>query len=312
MRHSSGRLITLLTSAVSAACADRAPPPPAPTAAEHRAAVEDWSAGRIASLRQPIGWLSLAGLYWIEPGRSTFGADPSSRFAFDVSGRTIPGHIGTFVAADSAVTFEPAPDAPVESDTGALTSAILMDGGDSSPVLRTGALEWRVIRRGDRLAVRLWDTLSATRSTFTGIDRFPITLAWRLPARFIVTDPPDTIDVPNVLGTVNRTPSPGRVEFEHAGETFTLMTWKDSDDPANFFTAFADATSGALTYGGGRFLWIDAPDANGWTVVDFNRSYNPPCVFTDYATCPLAPRPNRLPFAIEAGEKTWSAVAGPR
>jgi uncharacterized protein (DUF1684 family) len=59
----------------------------------------------------------------------------------------------------------------------------------------------------------------------------------------------------------------------------------------------------------GRFLWIDAPDANGWTDLDFNRAYNPHCVFTDYATCPLAPRPIRLPFAIEAGEKTSSVAA---
>jgi hypothetical protein len=309
MRHGRSRLKTLLAFAATAACADRTPPPPAPTAAEHRAAVGEWSAGRIASLREPIGWLSLAGLYWIEPGRSTFGADPSSTFVYDVPGHTVPEHIGTFVAADSGVTFQSAPEALVETDTGALTSAIVMEGGESSPVLRSGSLQWRVIRRGDRVAVRLWDTLGVTRSSFTGIDRFPITLAWRFPARFIVTEPPDTIDVPNVLGTVNRTPSPGRVEFEYAGETSSLMTWKDSDDPANFFTAFADATNGALTYGGGRFLWIDAPDPNGWTVVDFNRAYNPPCVFTDYATCPLAPRPNRLPFAIEAGEKTWSAAA---
>ena len=38
-------------------------------------------------------------------------------------------------------------------------------------------------------------------------------------------------------------------------------------------------------------------------LLDFNRAYNPPCAVTPYATCPLAPKENRLPVAITAGEK---------
>ena len=52
---------------------------------------------------------------------------------------------------------------------------------------------------------------------------------------------------------------------------------------------------------GGRFL--DAPPPRGGTVVlDFNRAYNPPCVFTTFATCPLPPAKNRLTLSVTAGE----------
>ena len=68
---------------------------------------------------------------------------------------------------------------------------------------------------------------------------------------------------------------------------------------------FADGPNGFETYGGGRFVWVDVEDENGRVVLDFNKSYNPPCVFTDYSTCPLPPRQNRLPLRIEAGEKDY-------
>ena len=65
---------------------------------------------------------------------------------------------------------------------------------------------------------------------------------------------------------------------------------------------FNDLTAKSDTYPGGRFLdtsrW-----SNGTVVLDFNRAYNPPCAVTPYATCPLAPKENRLAVAIPAGEK---------
>jgi hypothetical protein len=48
---------------------------------------------------------------------------------------------------------------------------------------------------------------------------------------------------------------------------------------------------------------VDAPDEDGRLYIDFNRAYNPPCVFTAFATCPLPPPQNRLLVRIEAGEK---------
>ena len=72
------------------------------------------------------------------------------------------------------------------------------------------------------------------------------------------------------------------------------------------FVVFGDSTNGKETYGGGRFLYADWPGPDGVVTLDFNRAYNPPCVFTPWATCPLPPPQNKLAMAIEAGEKTYT------
>ena len=78
----------------------------------------------------------------------------------------------------------------------------------------------------------------------------------------------------------------------------------ESPDDRELFVVFADGTSGRETYGAARFLYADPPQ-NGKLVLDFNRAYNPPCSFTPYATCPLAPPENRLPVRVAAGERKY-------
>ena len=70
------------------------------------------------------------------------------------------------------------------------------------------------------------------------------------------------------------------------------------------FSSYSAITAGKETYDAGRFFYSDAAD--GKVVLDFNKAYNPPCVFTPYATCPLPPKENRLPLRIEAGEKKYA------
>ncbi len=291
--------------ALVAAGACTPPPPPPIDAVTHAAQVEAWQERRYAGLMQEDGWLSLVGLFWLEPGPSTLGADSASDLWYVSPSGRFPGHAGTFELHQDTVWFRAAPGIDVRAGEEAVTRITLVPGDSSVPRLRLGSVQWTVIRRGGRMAVRMWDAESPVRTGFAGIGMYPLASGLRVPARFIARDPPDTIDVPNILGGTNRTPSPASVRFELDGRRYTLDLWKDSDDPVNFFTAFADATNGAGTYGGGRFLWIDAPGEDGWTIVDFNRAYNPPCVFTEFATCPLPPGENRLPIAIEAGEKDW-------
>jgi uncharacterized protein (DUF1684 family) len=73
--------------------------------------------------------------------------------------------------------------------------------------------------------------------------------------------------------------------------------------PGSLFVLFTDATSGVTTYAANRSLQLPAPAADGTVVLDFNRAANLPCAYTDPATCPLPPAGNRLPLAVEAGEK---------
>jgi len=173
-------------------------------------------------------------------------------------------------------------------------------------VLELGSLRWYVMARQDRFAVRLMDAQSRVRTEFEGIDHYPVTLDWRVMARWDPYDPVKTIQVPNVLGTVREQASAGALVFEVDGATHRLDVHGDVGEE-RYFTVFADGTNGDTTYDGGRYVWVDAPDQDGWVVLDFNKSYNPPCVFTDYATCPLPTPQNRLPLAVTAGEKKYDA-----
>ncbi|MBP8535268.1 DUF1684 domain-containing protein, partial [Streptomyces sp. MK37H] len=96
--------------------------------------------------------------------------------------------------------------------------------------------------------------------------------------------------------------APGQVEFELDGETFRLTAF-NGKRPGALMVLLTDATSGVTTYAANRSLQIDAPDGAGRVTLDFNRATNLPCAYTDLATCPLPPTENRLPVAIEAGEK---------
>ena len=104
------------------------------------------------------------------------------------------------------------------------------------------------------------------------------------------------------MGTVVEEPSPGAVVFEKDGQTYRIDA---VDTGKRLWLIFADETSGKETYGAGRYLYIDKPDSTGKTVMDFNLAYNPPCVFTKYATCSFPPKQNLLKLKITAGEKMW-------
>ena len=127
---------------------------------------------------------------------------------------------------------------------------------------------------------------------------------WLCPDASVANVPPPRgtfITVPNILGTVDQSPSPGMAVFTVDGQEYRLTPVLEEGETRLFFV-FADATNRTETYGAGRFLYADPP-TNGSVVLDFNRAYNPPCAFSAYATCPLPPKQNRLPLAISAGEK---------
>ena len=85
-----------------------------------------------------------------------------------------------------------------------------------------------------------------------------------------------------------------------------LVAFHD-DDPEGLFIVFTDQTAGDTTYPACRFLSTDAPDSNGHVMLDFNRATNPPCAYTDFATCPLPPPQNRLPVPVAAGEQMYGS-----
>jgi hypothetical protein len=158
-----------------------------------------------------------------------------------------------------------------------------------------------VIKRGTRLGIRVKDLNSEAVRKYAGPVFFPLDMTYRVTATFVPSDGKRSVDVPNVLGDVTPTPIPGVVLFKINGQDLTLTAL--GGDPAKGLSfVISDLTSKTETYPGGRFLDTD-PVTDGKVVLDFNRAYSPPCAVTPYATCPLAPKENRLQVAIPAGEK---------
>ena len=267
--------------------------------ADHDDQVAAWRRARYQALRREVGWLTLAGLAWLQPGVNRIGSDPSVEVVLP-SGPPVAGTVTVgdeTVVADGAFTRagEPVRQLPLADDeAGAPT------------MLEVGALRLCVIKRGDRLAIRTWDTAAERRRTFDGIDHWPVDQRWRIDARFEPT-PGRTVVVPDVIGISEEEVSPGEVILDVAGGGTYRLQALEGGEAGQLWLVFADATNGSETYGGGRFLYTEPPSDDGRVVVDFNRAYNPPCVFTPYATCPLPWPSNRLPIRVTAGERMWGS-----
>jgi len=265
--------------------------------------VEQWRDQREARLSKADGWLSLVGLSWLREGENSFGTASSNDLVLDVAGA--PERIGVFTRSGKSVRFVPAPGAKVTGGDGVpfAGGALATDAAAEPTVLHAGRVSFYVISRGEALGVRVKDPDSPARRNFHGLSYFPVDPAWRVVARFVPHPEPKQVPVPTVLGTVETISSPGYVVFEHGGQRLRLDALAD-DAADGLFFAFGDRTNGRMTYGGGRFLYADAP-RDGEVELDFNKSYNPPCAFSEFATCPLPPPGNRLKVAVEAGEKKY-------
>ncbi len=287
------------------ACAGDLPPPPAAASdPDYLVAIESWRAERDERLRRPDGWLSLAGLYWLEEGDNSFGSGAGNDLVFP-EGKAAT-RLGVLHRSGREVRLVADPGAEITHEGQPVSELDLASDAAGEPtVLEHRRLIIYLLERGDRLALRLKDRDSELLRTFTGMDRYPVAPEWRLEARFEPWAEPRKVTVPNVIGEPSEQASYGDVVFTAAGREFRLAPLGEPD--GELFLVFGDETNGDETYGGGRFLYAGPPDASGRLVVDFNKAYNPPCVFTPYATCPLPPAGNRLPLAVRAGEKSFGA-----
>jgi len=277
------------------------------TGPEYIAEIDQWHAERIERLRSDTGWLTLVGLHPLKEGVTSLGA---SSDADVILATGAPYWLGSLAVTEDEIMFSVHPDAEVEllddrrddSNKGRLSSCTLATDKVGPPtMLGTGSMVFYVIDRDGKLFLRVKDRRSEILKSFQGIERFPVDIRWRLTARL---DPgPATLDVPNVLGQEAASSSPGVLVFTIDKQEFRLTPTGETGE--SMFLVFGDETNGKTTYSGGRFLSIDPPAADGTVTLDFNRTYNPPCVFTIFATCPLPALSNMLPVAIEAGEMMW-------
>ncbi len=273
----------------------------------YRDEIEAWQQQRHARLLRPTGWLTLVGLFWLEEGANTCGTDSANRVIFPPDRG--PARAGTLWRTGDSVWFESAPNAHVSSNGQQISRlGLLSDGnGTQDPtMLEMSSLLFYVIKRGDELGVRVKDTASALRMGFKGMEYFPIDSTWRMNARFERYETPVRAPIGTTAGTMDSFESPGAVVFSRGGTTYRLDAVIETGSESELFIMFMDGTSGKETYGGGRQMYAPMPDSLGNVVLDFNKAYNWPCVFTEFATCPIPPKQNRLRLRIEAGEKMYA------
>jgi uncharacterized protein len=263
--------------------------------------IADWQTNRIHDLKAPNGWLNLVGLYWLEPGQNTFGTANTNKIVFPAG--TIDPSAGTFERSGNTIKLAVANGVTITVNGKSVKEAIIYDGDSTRPpTVASGRLRWTVIRRDDKIGIRLRDTASPLLTQFKGIDHFPVDTAWRLTATLKTPAQPTQISIKNILGQTSQQQTAGKLVFTIDGKQYTLDALQEGDE---LFIIFGDETSGKSTYPSGRFLSVPKPGADGTTLIDFNKAYNPPCAFTNYATCPLPPPQNILPIPITAGEKNY-------
>jgi hypothetical protein len=255
-----------------------------------------WRAKRLASLTKEDGWLSVAGLAWLQPGENTVGSAGDA--ALHLPDKA-PARAGTLVWSDGRVIFRTAPGVAVTLNGKPFGEGELAPDS-AAAVLHLGDLRLSLIRRGDRVGLRVKDTRSEALRAFKGIPAYPPDPAWRVVGRLEAYPEPRSVSVPTVIGTPMEAKAPGRVHFRLRGRALSLEPVLEDD--GTLFFIFRDASSGRQTYPAGRFLYAE-PAKDGKVVLDFNRAHNPPCAFTAYATCPLPPKGNALRVAVRAGEK---------
>ena len=259
---------------------------------------EQWKIKRTAELTGEDGWLNLVGLFWMDAGSPFFEEKNSTTLGFaKEAGSTT---LGKFEFGQDSVWFVGMRSAIQEKNTVPPTKRILvfpMEYGSGGVYFKNW--KWTIIQRGGNYALRLRDLSHPNLKEFTPTPTFDYNSSFRFQAKLIPRFN-QTMDIPNVLGQVITWKVIGVLQFEYEGKDFELLVL---DELGKLFVIFSDETSAIETYPTGRYLYVNPPDAKGMTVLDFNYTYNPPCAYTEFATCPIPPKSNRLPFAVHAGEK---------
>lgn len=259
-----------------------------------------WRIARQAELAAPDSWLGLIGLIWLEAGENIVGSAPDCAVVLPVG----PARLGTLLVDGTTLHWQANQDAGATVDNARTTVAggqlLHTDHAGSPSSVSLGSLSFFVIERDGRLAVRLRDRDWASHRAPPELNCFDHDPAWCIVAEWQELATPLNMEVPNVSGELKVVEVTHQAVFAVGEHRVALLPMSSSAQEV--FFVFRDRSSGQQSYGGGRFLKTAAATA-GRITLDFNFAYNPPCAFTPFATCPLPPPENWLPFAVEAGEK---------
>lgn len=269
------------------------------TTGTYVAEIEAWRREVEVPLRRD--WISLVGRFELHSGNYTIGSGEHADIRLPAG--SAPAQVGVLQFEAGLVTLSATPGAGVSRNGRALGETVTLrtdaDTQQTPDILTVGSITFFIIERGPRTIVRVRDTNSPALATFGGRRWFPADEDYRVEGVFTPYDQPKPLAITNLLGDTSAKSSPGFVTFTLGRHERRLdaVGWRDG----GLVLHFRDTTNGKSTYGGGRTVITSAPQL-GLVTVDFNRTSNLPCVFTEFATCPLPPEQNRLDIAIEAGE----------
>jgi uncharacterized protein (DUF1684 family) len=267
------------------------------TSAAYTASIKHFDSLRFKALTEQNGWLNLAGLFWLKPGDNSFGSAANNTLVF--KHKNMPALLGKFKVVGSRVSFEFEKAVSKFSKVYSEEIVLFDPSNKIDTSIQFNQFMWSIIIREDKIGVRFRDLMNPALWTFKGNKRFAINESWNLPAKFLPPNP-SGLFITNVLGQTTAQDYAGKISFDYQGKNYVLDAI--SEGPGDLFVIFCDATNGINTYHTGRYMYVPRPDSNGNTFIDFNKAFNPPCAYTPFATCPIPPKQNKLPFKVTAGE----------
>lgn len=270
---------------------------------DYQKEITEWQQNRIKELKAAKSPLNLVGYFGLKEGANTFGSGKNNDIVFPEG--KIPEYAGTFILKNGVVSLEVANNVPILSKGAKVENGIVYSSTSYTP-LEYGSLLWFVHKNSNELNIRLLDSKSKGQLAFKGVERFPVNNNLRLKAKFHPHSPSSSIAITTIFGKTSDRPSAGLISFTVDGKEYALEALGAASDQ-RLFIVFSDKTGDKDSYRF-RFLNTEAPDENGFVVLDFNKATNPNCAFSSIAPCPLPPKQNILPIAIKAGEKKYRGV----
>lgn len=242
-------------------------------------------------------YLQLVALHKLNEGNNTFGKDTINDLVLSID--YLPSVIGNIMINDVGIQFNSAEKVEIKNQKDSIITELNLSLNEygSSEKLYYLDLSWQIITRSEQKYLRVWDAKNPAIDEFKGFNKFELNNDFIFDANFTYYEKEKTEIVKAEVDGKRSTNFIGKVSFTFNNKPYSLEVGSGG------FTMVGDATTGENTYGGGRYMYVTLPEANGKTILDFNKLYNPPCSFSEFTTCLYPPRQNHLPFAILAGEK---------
>jgi uncharacterized protein (DUF1684 family) len=264
---------------------------------EYENHILQWRAKKLNERVGENGWMALAGLSWLKPGRNLIGSNPMCEIALP---DRAPTFLGIIEWKGKIIRLSVAEGVQVQVNGKLVQKAILKSDKDPKPSYIT----WNNMRMvlheyAGKYGIRIWDNQRRYQLTLPLLKWFPISKHFVFKARYTRYPEPKVSQQPDTFGGMVEDRLDGYVSFNFEGKTYKLDATETKD--GKLFIKFRDLTSSKETYPPSRYMYTE-PVKENKVVLDFNYSYSPPCAFTEFATCIFAPQQNTLPFRVEAGE----------